>query len=79
MFLAANRSWVYDSFTSRHANHDLATSGSTAASDQQHPATADDADDHENFRTASTAFKPPKANELDSAASMRIGRAAFGT
>jgi len=35
--------------------------------------------DHENFLTTSTALSPPKANELDKAASMAITRALLGT
>ena len=34
---------------------------------------------YENRRTASTALRPPKAKEFDSAASTRIARASFGT
>jgi hypothetical protein len=33
----------------------------------------------ENFFATNTALSPPKAKELDSAASMSIARASFGT
>jgi hypothetical protein len=34
---------------------------------------------YEKFRAASTAFRPPNANEFDIAASIRMARASFGT
>ena len=34
---------------------------------------------YENFRATSTAFRPPNANEFDTAASIRMARASFGT
>jgi hypothetical protein len=42
-------------------------------------ATYDERPTHHRRLTASTAFNPPKAKELDSAASIRRGRASLGT